>query len=137
MQAKTLTFIVEGALHEHYVMVMAALRFEWDARKSAGNARKHGVTFEEAQSAFADPDGKVIDDPDHPDEEDRYILLAFSYSLRLLVVVHTQREASDVIRIISARRATPGEATSYRRSRGPCERSTTSPLRGRIPMPRG
>lgn len=50
---------------------MASLRFEWDARKSAGNARKHGVTFEEAQSAFADPDGRVIDDPDHSDEEDR------------------------------------------------------------------
>jgi len=95
---------------------MAALRFEWDARKSASNARKHGVTFEEAQSAFADPDGKVIDDPDHSDGEDRYLLLAFSYSLRLLVIVHTFREASDVIRIISARKATPGEATFYRRS---------------------
>jgi len=96
---------------------MADLRFEWDARKSASNARKHGVTFREAQSAFADPDGKVIDDPDHSDEEDRYVLLAFSYALRLLVVVHTLRGASGVIRIISARKATPRETTFYRRSR--------------------
>jgi uncharacterized DUF497 family protein len=96
---------------------MADLRFEWDARKSASNARKHGVTFQEAQSAFADPDGKVIDDPDHSDEEDRYVLLAFSYALRLLVVVHTLRGTSDVIRIISARKATPRETTFYRRSR--------------------
>jgi len=69
MQAKAVAFIVEGELHEHYIVVMAGLRFEWDARKSAGNARKHGVTFEETRSAFADPDGKVIDDPDHSDEE--------------------------------------------------------------------
>jgi uncharacterized protein len=96
---------------------MAGLRFEWDARKSASNARKHGVTFQEAQSAFADPDGKVIDDPDHSDEEDRYVLLAFSYALRLLVVVHTLRGTSDVIRIISARKATPRETTFYRRSK--------------------
>ncbi|WP_428674804.1 BrnT family toxin [Reyranella sp.] len=96
---------------------MAGLRFEWDARKSASNARKHGVTFQEAQSAFADPDGKVIDDPDHSDEENRYVLLAFSYALRLLVVVHTLRGTSDVIRIISARKATPRETTFYRRSK--------------------
>jgi uncharacterized protein len=96
---------------------MVELRFEWDARKSASNARKHGVTFQEAQSAFADPDGKVIDDPDHSDEEERYVLLGFSYALRLLVVVHTLREGSEVIRIISARKATPRETTFYRRSR--------------------
>ncbi len=94
-----------------------ALRFEWDARKSAGNARKHGVTFAEAQSAFADPSGKVVDDPDHSDAEERFILLGLSYALRILVVVHTFREEQDVIRIISARRATPREATSYRRTR--------------------
>jgi uncharacterized DUF497 family protein len=96
---------------------MAELRFEWDARKSASNARKHGVTFQEAQSAFADPDGKIIDDPDHSDTEDRYVLLGLSYSLRLLVVVHALREEADVIRIISARKATPRETTLYRRSR--------------------
>ncbi len=84
-----------------------------------------------------DPDGKVIDAPDHSDEEDRYILLAFSYALRLLVVVHTLRGASDLIRIISARKATPRETKFYRLSRCPCEGSMTSPPPARIPMPRG
>lgn len=62
---------------------MAELRFEWDPRKSASNARKHGVTFEEARSAFADPNGLVIDDPEHSEDEERFILLGLSYALRL------------------------------------------------------
>lgn len=94
---------------------MAELRFEWDPRKSASNARKHGVTFEEARSAFTDPNGLVIDDPDHSQEEERFILLSLSYALRLLVVCHAFR--SDVVRIISARKAMPREATTYRRNR--------------------
>ncbi|CAN0509610.1 unnamed protein product [Phaeothamnion confervicola] len=94
---------------------MPDLRFEWDARKSASNANKHKVTFEEARSAFADPDGLVIDDPDHSEEEERFILLGLSYAVRLLVVCHAFR--SDVVRIISARKATPREAATYRRKR--------------------
>ena len=96
---------------------MTELRFEWDARKSASNARKHGVTFQEAPIGFADPSGKVIDDPDHSNEEDRYVLLGLSYALRLLVVIHVLREGADVVRIISARKATSREATFYRRKR--------------------
>ena len=94
---------------------MPELRFEWDPRKSASNATKHKVTFEEARSAFNDPNGLVIDDPDHSDEEERFILLGLSYALRLLVVCHAFR--SDAVRIISARKATPREATTYRRTR--------------------
>lgn len=94
---------------------MSELRFEWDARKSASNAKKHKVTFEEARSAFADPNGRVIDDPDHSEEEERFILLGLSYAVRLLVVCHVFR--SDVVRIISARKATPREASTYRRDR--------------------
>ncbi|MBX9945828.1 MAG: BrnT family toxin [Reyranella sp.] len=94
---------------------MTELRFEWDARKSASNARKHKVTFEEARSAFADPNGLVIDDPDHSEEEERFLLLGLSYAVRLLVVSHLFR--ADSIRIISARKATPREATTYRRNR--------------------
>ncbi|MFI5001441.1 MAG: BrnT family toxin, partial [Reyranellales bacterium] len=67
---------------------MADLAFEWDPRKAISNARKHGVTFEEARSAFADLNGLVIDDPDHSETEDRFILLGLSYALRLLVVCH-------------------------------------------------
>ncbi|MGQ0581035.1 MAG: BrnT family toxin [Reyranella sp.] len=94
---------------------MPELRFEWDARKSASNAKKHTVTFEEARSAFADPNGLVIDDPDHSEAEERFILLGLSYAVRLLVVCHVFR--SDVVRIISARKATPREASTYRRKR--------------------
>ena len=94
---------------------MAELRFEWDRRKAAGNAKKHKVTFEEARSAFADPNGLVIDDPDHSEDEARFILLGLSYALRLLVICHVFR--SDAVRIISARKATPREAASYRGNR--------------------
>ena len=94
---------------------MLELRFEWDPRKSASNAKKHRVRFEEARSVFADANGLLIDDPDHSDEEDRFILLGLSYGLRLLVVCHVLQ--SDVIRIISARKATPRETASYRRNR--------------------
>lgn len=94
---------------------MAELRFEWDSRKSAGNGRKHKVTFEEARPAFADPNGLVIDDPDHSEDEERFLLLGLSYTVRLLVVCRVFR--SDAVRIISARKATPREASTYRRNR--------------------
>jgi uncharacterized protein len=94
---------------------MAELRFEWDPRKSASNAKKHKITFEEARSAFADPNGLVIDDPDHSEDEERFILLGLSYALRLLVVCHIYR--SDAVRIISARKAAPREVAAYRRNR--------------------
>lgn len=94
---------------------MPELRFDWDPRKSASNAKKHRVTFEEARSAFADPNGLVIDDPDHSEDEEHFILLGLSYALRLLVVCHVYR--SNNIRIISARKVTPREATTYRRDR--------------------
>lgn len=92
---------------------MADLRFEWDSDKARSNERKHGVSFEEAASAFTDAEGLLIDDPDHSDDEDRFILLGLSSALRLLVVVHCLREAGDVIRIISARRADRAEARQY------------------------
>jgi uncharacterized DUF497 family protein len=92
---------------------MSNLSFEWEARKSAANARKHGVTFEEAKSVFVDERAKLIDDPDHSDEEDRFVLLGLSGSLRLLLVCHCYRGEGNVIRIISARKATAHESKSY------------------------
>ncbi len=92
---------------------MASLRFEWDERKATANASKHGVTFQEAQSAFSDENAKLIDDPDHSDDENRFILLGLSASLRMLVVCHCYRAPDDVIRIISARKATRQESKSY------------------------
>jgi len=87
--------------------------FEWDKRKASENRRKHGVTFEEAQSAFLDENARVIPDPEHSDDEDRFILLGLSVRFRLLVVVHCHRQGEDLIRIISARRADPAERNQY------------------------
>jgi len=93
---------------------MTALRFEWDRRKATANLRKHGVSFEEAKSVFLDEQARLIDDPDHSEEEDRFVLLGLSGALRLLLVCHCYRSEGEVIRIISARRATRTEAKFYR-----------------------
>lgn len=88
-----------------------SIQFEWDARKEALNRTKHGVSFEEAATAFADPRSITISDPEHSHEEDRFVLLGLSYRGRLLVVVHTER--GNNLRIISARRASKGERRQY------------------------
>ncbi len=95
--------------------VMAGLRFEWDARKNAANERKHGVSFDEAATVFSDEHALLITDPDHSKEKDRFVLLGLSASLRTLVVCHCYRESEEVIRIISARKATRSERTQYNR----------------------
>ena len=92
---------------------MSELRFEWDPSKARTNERKHGVTFEDASTAFTDEHALLIPDPDHSDAEDRFILLGLSSSIRLLVVVHVFRDEDDVIRIISARKATSSESRQY------------------------
>ena len=92
---------------------MSTLRFVWDDHKASLNAKKHGVTFEEARSVFADERAKLIDDPDHSEDEDRFVLLGLSSSLRLLLVCHCYREDGHTIRIISTRKATRGETNSY------------------------
>ena len=91
---------------------MSEIRFEWDPRKARSNKKKHGVSFEEAQSVFFDEQGLLVEDSQPLQEEERFILLGLSASLRLLVVVHALRER-DVIRIISARRATRLESREY------------------------
>jgi uncharacterized protein len=101
---------------------MQPLRFEWDPAKAQANLRKHGVGFDEAQSAFADEAALLMADPDHSEEEDRYILLGLSHALRLLVVCHCARtndpaSGEDVLRIISARKATASESRQYTASR--------------------
>ena len=91
---------------------MNPIRFEWDPRKAQSNKRKHGISFEEAQSVFFDEQGLLLEDPQPSDQEERFILLGLSASLRLLVVVHALRH-KDVIRIISARKATRLETREY------------------------
>lgn len=92
---------------------MTTLRFEWDERKAAANAKKHGVSFDEARSVFFDERARMIDDPDHSEDEQRFILLGVSSSLRLLLVCHCHRSQGNVIRIISARKATARESKDY------------------------
>jgi uncharacterized protein len=91
-----------------------ALSFSWDPRKAVSNARKHGVTFLEAATAFADPLSMTIVDPDHSHDEERFVLLGESHRGRLLVVVHTDR--GDAVRLISARIARPAERRDHGKS---------------------
>jgi len=92
---------------------MGELRFEWDPAKAAANEHKHGVSFPEAQTVFSDEHALLLDDPDHSEGEDRFILLGLSAALRLLVVVHCYQESEDTIRLISARKATRSERRHY------------------------
>lgn len=88
------------------------MEFRWDNKKSKSNKTKHGISFEESKSVFLDEYARLKYDPDHSIDENRYLLLGISSSLRILVVVHTVIE-DDIIRLISARR----ESKQYRRFR--------------------
>lgn len=96
---------------------MAALKFEWDSEKDSLNLKKHGVSFNEALSAFYDEYALQFFDPDHSDSEDRFLLLGVSHILNVLVVCHCFREEETVIRIISARKADTEEEQVYWRYR--------------------
>jgi uncharacterized DUF497 family protein len=92
---------------------MRYLVFEWDSKKEKANIKKHGVSFDEARTSFYDEHAVVFHDPDHSDEEGRFILLGTSYKLNTLVVCHCFREEETVIRIISARKADKDESNEY------------------------
>jgi len=93
---------------------MNKLKFAWDDKKAYGNIIKHdGITFEEATSVFDDENAILFDDPDHSEEEDRFILLGMSFQANLLIVCHCYRGEDEVIRIISARKATKTESKQY------------------------
>ena len=92
---------------------MKELRLAWDDEKAEENQRKHGVSFAEAGTVFYDENARLQYDPDHSEDEDRFLLLGVSYSLRILVVSHCYREKDTVIRIISARKATKDEQRQY------------------------
>jgi len=89
------------------------IEFEWDPRKDNANQRKHGVSFEEAQSVFFDENAIQFYDEDHSEQEDRFIMLGLSIRSRILLVCHCERESGNVIRIISARKATRSERKYY------------------------
>jgi uncharacterized protein len=90
------------------------MRFDWDPAKATTNARRHKVTFEVAKTVFYDEFAVQFFDEEHSSAEDRFLLLGMSSDARLLLVCHCEREDGDVIRIISARKATEREAKFYR-----------------------
>ena len=92
---------------------MKYIQFEWDDSKNKTNIQKHQISFEEAESAFYDPHARIIEDTEHSNIEDRFILLGLSKNLKLLIVCHCYRSSDEIIRIISARRATKLESTNY------------------------
>jgi uncharacterized protein len=92
---------------------MDDIRFEWDPGKDAANQEKHGVSFDEAKTAYFDDFARVIADPEHSDLEERFILLGISIKLNVLVVCHCYFEEENIIRIISARKADPSERAQY------------------------
>ena len=92
---------------------MESLRFSWDNRKNKANQKKHGISFDEAQTVFFDENAVEFFDPDHSDDEDRFIMLGLSYRFRVLVVCHCFRKSDSEIRIISARKATKKEQKVY------------------------
>ncbi len=90
------------------------LKFEWDPNKSVTNKKKHGISFEEAQTVFFDPNARVIEDPAHSEQEERFVIMGVSQRLRILTVCYCYRRGNKVIRIISARRADKKEKEIYK-----------------------
>ena len=108
---------LDVGLCDTYNIHVNTLRFVWDKRKNRTNIKKHKVSFEEAETVFKDENAIQYFDPDHSDDEDRFILLGLSARLRVLVVCHCFRESELVIRIISARRADKSECRAYRETK--------------------
>ena len=89
------------------------IKFEWDKTKNILNIKKHGIDFNEAATVFLDDKALLIEDERHSGEEDRFVLLGFSQKANLLIVCHCYRTNEEVIRIISARKATKNETKQY------------------------
>jgi uncharacterized DUF497 family protein len=89
------------------------ISFSWDNRKNEANKKKHGISFDEAKTVFYDENAIRYFDPDHSDEEDRFLMVGLSQKLRILIVCHCFREEDSDIRIISARKSTKGEEAVY------------------------
>ena len=94
------------------------LRFDWDKNKESINIEKHKISFSEAALVFYDDEAIVITDPDHSDDEERFIILGMNNKAEILVVVYCLRNNESVIRIISARKATNNEYITYFQRRG-------------------
>jgi uncharacterized DUF497 family protein len=93
---------------------MNHIKFSWDSKKAQKNLLKHKISFEEAKTVFADENARLIDDPDHSEYEDRFILIGLGSSLKILTVVHYYRDNENTIRIISTRKSTKNEEKQYK-----------------------
>ena len=113
---------VDNRSNDKYTVHINELRFVWDRRKSLANLRKHGVSFEEARTAFYDENARVYLDPDHSEDEARFILLGLTSRQRIAVVCHCYREEESVIRVISAR-GLPRRPTLRFPRQGECRRA--------------
>lgn len=89
------------------------MKYEWDESKHQENFKKHGVTFEEAQTIWSDPLSQEFNDDSHSEKEDRYLRVGYSIKSRVLLVVYCERDNGDIVRIISARKANPSERSNY------------------------
>ncbi|MDD5065653.1 MAG: BrnT family toxin [bacterium] len=96
---------------------MMAISFQWDLNKDAYNRKRHGISFDEASTVFYDENALLIHDPDHSVNENRYILMGISRKLNILIVCHCYKEKNQIIRIISARKATRKEKEKYLEAR--------------------
>jgi hypothetical protein len=92
---------------------MDEIRFEWDNAKNIINIKKHKISFEEAKTVFYDENAILFDDPDHSNEEERFLILGISQTEKLCIVSHCYRDNDNVIRLISARKATKNETKVY------------------------
>ena len=99
-------------------MYTEKVEFEWDDDKNNKNFRKHGVWFEEAVSVFSDPNAREIPDTEHSENEERWVIIGMSSEINLLVVFYVERRNGEIIRPISACKATAQETKSYRRFKG-------------------
>jgi len=93
---------------------MESIQFNWDNKKAKSNLIKHKISFEEAKTVFDDDNARLIYDPEHSVDEDRFILLGLSYKLKVLTVVHCYKDSEENIRIISARKSTKNEEKQYK-----------------------
>ena len=93
---------------------MKTIRFSWDQTKAKSNLIKHKISFEEAKTVFDDENARLMYDPDHSEDEDRFILLGLSYTLKILTIVHCYTDNENNIRIISARKSTKQETKQYK-----------------------
>ncbi len=114
---KKLTCALANQPLYNYIVVMNEVHFRWDPSKNKTNEKKHGVNFEEAQTVFFDESAMEFFDTEHSKKEDRFLLLGKSFSLRTLMVCHCYREKESIIRIISARKATAKERSTYQRNK--------------------